>query len=168
MPTDAEALAEALVTLLAVRGEQSILAFDAAQNQVNKAAYRWDLWAAAYLINGGCSDDGFDYFRGWLLAQGRRIWEEALADPDSLAALFPDGADDVYESEDMRAAAYRAYEEVTGAAETFLAAVQYLRDQEDEPLVTGDGPAGESFDFDDPAEMRARLPRLATLFRDDE
>jgi hypothetical protein len=28
-------------------------------------SYRNDLWAAGYLINGGCSDDGFDYFRGW-------------------------------------------------------------------------------------------------------
>lgn len=27
------------------------------------AAYRWDLWGAAYLINGGCSDDGFHYFQ---------------------------------------------------------------------------------------------------------
>ncbi len=25
-------------------------------------AYRWDLWGAAYLINGGCSDDGFSYW----------------------------------------------------------------------------------------------------------
>jgi hypothetical protein len=48
-------------------------------------SYRWDLWGAAYLINGGCSDDGFDYFRGWLLSQGRAIWQATLADPDSLA-----------------------------------------------------------------------------------
>jgi Protein of unknown function (DUF4240) len=47
--------------------------------------YRLALWGAAYLINGGCSDDGFDYFRGWLLSQGHATWQAALADPDSLA-----------------------------------------------------------------------------------
>ena len=26
-------------------------------------SYSWDLWGAAYLINGGASDDGFEYFR---------------------------------------------------------------------------------------------------------
>jgi len=25
---------------------------------------------AAYIINGGCSDDGFEYFRRWLVLQG--------------------------------------------------------------------------------------------------
>ncbi|MEM7244157.1 MAG: DUF4240 domain-containing protein [Acidobacteriota bacterium] len=48
-------------------------------------AYRWDLWAAAFLIEGGCSDDGFLYFRAWLVLQGRERFEAALADPESLA-----------------------------------------------------------------------------------
>lgn len=51
------------------------------------AAYRWDLWAAAYIINGGCSDDGFRYFRDWLISEGRSVFEKALKDPDSLADL---------------------------------------------------------------------------------
>jgi hypothetical protein len=38
-------------------------------------------------MNGGCSDDGFEYFRAWLLAQGRDTFEKALEDPDTLAAL---------------------------------------------------------------------------------
>jgi hypothetical protein len=37
-------------------------------------SYTNPLWAAAYVINGGCSDDGFDYFRGWLIAQGREVF----------------------------------------------------------------------------------------------
>ncbi|MFF5497583.1 DUF4240 domain-containing protein [Streptomyces aquilus] len=38
-------------------------------------------------MNGGCSDDGFDYFRGWPIAQGREDFERATADPDALAEL---------------------------------------------------------------------------------
>jgi hypothetical protein len=32
-------------------------------------------------------DDGFEYFLGWLMAQGRTRWEATLADPDSLADI---------------------------------------------------------------------------------
>src|SRR6185436_3466902 len=45
-------------------------------------SYRWDLWAVAYIVNGGCSDDGFDYFRGWLIAQGRAYFEATLREPE--------------------------------------------------------------------------------------
>lgn len=50
-------------------------------------SYQNPLWAAAYVVNGGCSDDGFDYFRGWLIAQGCTTFERVLADPDTLAEL---------------------------------------------------------------------------------
>lgn len=49
-------------------------------------SYRWDLWAVAYVANGGASDDGFDYFRGWLLTRGRARYEEALRDPPAAVA----------------------------------------------------------------------------------
>jgi hypothetical protein len=48
-------------------------------------ANRWDLWGAAYLMNGGCSDDGFLYFRAWLISEGCETFECALSNPDSLA-----------------------------------------------------------------------------------
>lgn len=55
--------------------------FDAAMNR----AYDYGLWGAAYLIHGGCSDDTFWDFRTGLIALGKEIYEQALADPDSLA-----------------------------------------------------------------------------------
>lgn len=30
----------------------------------------------------GCSDDSFDYFRGWFIAQGKDVYMDALAEPD--------------------------------------------------------------------------------------
>jgi len=50
-------------------------------------AYDARLWLAAVVVLGGCGDDSFDYFRGWLIAQGRKTFETALDDPDSLAQL---------------------------------------------------------------------------------
>ena len=43
---------------------------------------------AGTLLNGGyCGDDGFDDFCNWLISRGRRIYELALTDFDSLAVL---------------------------------------------------------------------------------
>lgn len=47
-------------------------------------SYTWDLWAAAYIINGGCSDDGFEYFRDWLISKGRSVFYSALENPETL------------------------------------------------------------------------------------
>jgi hypothetical protein len=55
-------------------------------------AYDWGLWGAAYVIDGGCSDDGFEYFRAYLLSLGKAVFARALSDPDSLADIeFADG-----------------------------------------------------------------------------
>ncbi len=75
------------------------------------AAYKTDLWGAAYVINGGCSDDGFHEFRSWLVGMGRDVYEKALADPDSLADVLH-GQWPCHAALD--AAAPRAWEEKTG------------------------------------------------------
>lgn len=56
-------------------------------------AYHWPLWAAAFVIGGGCSDDSFMDFRAALIMKGRTLFEAALRDPDSLAEhTFPEEA----------------------------------------------------------------------------
>src|SRR5262249_39795848 len=73
----------------------------------------WDMWGAAYLINGGCSDDGFVYFRAWLVAQGRSVFKAALANPDTLASVVEPDRDD-HEFEMLYALPQEVYEEVSG------------------------------------------------------
>ena len=60
-------------------------------------AYDWPLWGAAYVINGGCSDDSFMDFRAALISRGRLAFGRALSDPDSLANEDFDEADWFYE-----------------------------------------------------------------------
>lgn len=54
-----------------------------------KWAYRWDLWAAAHIMNGQISSDGFRYFLDWLVSEGRATYKAALQSPDNLADLPP-------------------------------------------------------------------------------
>lgn len=77
----------ALELILVSLSLDAIQAFQKQYEQQLLKANRWDLWGAAYVMNGGCSDDGFRYFRDWLISEGRQLFESALAAPDSLAAL---------------------------------------------------------------------------------
>ena len=47
-------------------------------------SYNSEMCCAAYLMNGGCSDDGFEYFRLWVISRGRKAYEAAMANPDNL------------------------------------------------------------------------------------
>ncbi|MEV0428916.1 DUF4240 domain-containing protein [Micromonospora sp. NPDC050495] len=150
------AVAARAVALLAERDPAEIIGYAEHQRRVLVASYKVDLWGAAYLINGGASDDGFEYFRGWLMTQGRAVFAGAVADPDSLAELPQVRAaalsGEEFECEDMLVVAWEAYRKATAAE---LPAVR-------EPVAVPD--LNDFWDFDDEEEARRRLPRLATLF----
>ncbi|GCD98637.1 DUF4240 domain-containing protein [Embleya hyalina] len=161
--------APALVDILAAHPPERILDYDDRFHEARDALYRWDLWAAAHLIGGGCSDDAFMDFRAGLIALGREAYEDASRDPDGLAGLpvvlaeARAGGDEAIFDEDANYCAMGAFERLTGDEEAFDRAWA-LRPPTRAGGV-GPYPAGEDFDFDDDAEMRRRLPRLAALFR---
>jgi hypothetical protein len=121
-------------------------------------SYTNPLWAAAYLINGGCSDDGFEYFRGWLIAQGRVTFERIVANPDALAELpfvyasATEGLD--LDGEEVLNIAWNAH--ITATGEQLPVDAFTIRYPELDPAW--------NFDFDNRDEMARRLPRLAALY----
>lgn len=120
-------------------------------------SYRSSLWAAAYVINGGCSDDGFDYFRGWLILQGRETFGQAVADPDSLddlaAVRLAIANQAIVECESALYIPARAHRAATGDE---IPDDAYRM----EPLeLLG----GWDFNFDDQREIKQRLPQLTAL-----
>jgi hypothetical protein len=114
-------------------------------------AYTVDLLAAAYHINGGASDDGFYYFRCWLIGMGRDVYEAAVAHPDSLSDAVEPGIDATAE---IYAAAHQAWMAVTGKPDT----APYPARNERAKM------RGKDWDFEDDDEVRRRLPRLAALY----
>lgn len=103
--------ARALVDVLSRLRAEEIVAFDAWYRAYDAVVAREDLWAAVYAIRGGCSDDSFDDFRGWLISRGEAALLTAIRDPESLADLVGN-ADP--RDEAMRGAAGRAYARVAG------------------------------------------------------
>ena len=112
--SDCEDQAQRLVDRLAKLQPTEIIAFDKHFHRFLNEAYRHDLSAVAFIVNGGmCSDDGFQYFRCWLIGQGRSYFEAALADAEKASRRVSPGDD--AECESLLYAAARAYEQVTGA-----------------------------------------------------
>jgi hypothetical protein len=60
--------------LLVRAADDEIRRFDYELETATPQVYGWPLWGPAYIMNGGCSDDGFDYFLGWLVGQGREVF----------------------------------------------------------------------------------------------
>jgi hypothetical protein len=85
--SDVEARVTALERELNKLPLGAVQAFQVKYDEMIRRANRWDLWGAAYLMNGGCSDDGFRYFCHWLISEGQVVFERALADPDSLVEV---------------------------------------------------------------------------------
>ena len=67
---------------LAAYGAPAIKAFGQMATDRVAEAYREDIWALAYLLMDGCSDDAFEYFRNWLVLQGRTTFDAVLRNPD--------------------------------------------------------------------------------------
>lgn len=164
--TDPDAHVERLVARLSKLSATKILAFDHRWNELHRAAYNWNLWGAAYLINGGCSDDGFEYFRDWLLLQGRKAYEAAVRDPDSLADVIdPDEG----EVEMGCHPGMDAWFRVTGSErdEEGYAAFSAAYDAR-YPVTPRMPRLGGRWDHDSDAQMRKRLPRLWALYNEDD
>lgn len=102
-----EEMYDPLVETLSKLSDEEIMRWGQIFSLYQKLSYKDRLWAAAYVINGGCSDDAFDYFRGWLTAQGKAVFLSALRDPDSLADIEPE--DGEAEFEDMLSVSTYAY-----------------------------------------------------------
>jgi hypothetical protein len=126
---------------------EEIVSFNQIFNRKYLDAFSWDLWAAAFIINGGCGDDGFMDFREALVARGQPVYQAALRDPETLADVEPP----VRPVEGWGSAAQQAYEAVTGAIE--LPGDAYAPNPE--------GPAGTEWEEEELAE---KYPRLARKF----
>jgi len=138
-----------LETLLNPLSADQVVAFNLIFEKLMDNAYSWDLWGAAYVIAGGCSDDGFTDFRCALIAKGEATFKQALINPDDLADL---GHQDEFSEEMFGYVAMSVYENKTGGSLP-SSTIDFKQD-----------PSGEDWDFDDDGEMQKRYPRLHKLY----
>ncbi|MER6395071.1 DUF4240 domain-containing protein [Kitasatospora sp. NPDC086009] len=152
---DPDEQAERLVERLVQLTPDDVIDFARLFEARFQRAYRTDLWGAAHLLLDGASEDTFDYFRCWLIGQGREVFEGGLHEPDDLADLLPEfDEEEDGEAEDLGYAADEAYEQLTGLPLPEVGDRQPAR------------PAGAALDFEDPDTMAKRFPKLWERYGD--
>ncbi len=114
--------------------------------------YTSGMWCAAYIMNGGCSDDGFEYFRLWVISKGKKVFYDALENPDSLVDAVSADIDE-YEFDGFRYAIYEAFENKTGDD-----IYDYIKPGYDNKKINF------NWDEDDPGSMKKLCPGLFELF----
>ena len=112
--TNGEELAQHVIRTLEGKSIESILGFDYWFSKFHYGSSNGDLWCTAYVAMKGCTEDGFDYFRAWMIGQGREVFEAALKEPDTLVAALESIGAEVPNNETLLIAASRAYETKTG------------------------------------------------------
>ncbi|MEU0041334.1 MULTISPECIES: DUF4240 domain-containing protein [unclassified Streptomyces] len=152
---DPEDHADLLVERLVQRDPDVVLDFARHFEARYNRAYRWDLWGAAWVLLDGASDDAFDFFRCWLIGQGREVFEGAMHDPDALAELLDDFDEDLDgDGEELGYAADEAYEQLTGVVAPDLGIPPPSPEPEGTPL-----------DFENEGVLSERYPKLWERFR---
>ena len=91
---------------------QDIILFDNKFRQLRGQANNWQMWGAIYIIHGGCGDDSFTDFRGWVIAQGKDFYYKTLANPESLVDVEEERIDVDWEG--MGYIPTTVFEELTG------------------------------------------------------
>lgn len=115
--------------------------------------YNSEMWCAGYIMNGGCSDDGFEYFRNWIISRGKDTYYKAKENPDSLISEFIEG-EEYYDFEDFWYVALTAFENKTG---------EELYDYISDDFKTNEGNY-PNFEFtweeEEPETVKAICPKL--------
>ncbi|WP_418262920.1 DUF4240 domain-containing protein [Flavobacterium faecale] len=117
-------------------------------------SYTSDLWCAAYIMNGGSTDGGFDYFRCWIISKGKEAYYNAKANPDSLINLV-NTAQDSYEFEGFWFVAMNAFLNKTDhEIYNYIDYKTFVTNDEHYPLLTF------NWSVDDPKTMEKICPVL--------
>lgn len=155
---DAELQLAALRAHLASLAPGDLIGFHITYSQMVRAAYSWDLWGAAYVVHGGCSDDCFEYFCRWLVWQGREVYQAALSDPESLAtAKVTLGPEEGWQFEEISYVAVDVWEAKGNEGD-------FYQHAKSDPYPTE--PSGLPFEEDE-AHLRQRYPKLWERFGED-
>jgi len=158
---------ELLINKLSEYSQEEILKFGKIYNIYADESYKNKLWAAAYVMNSGCSDDCFDYFRGWLISRGKEAYFNGILDPDSIIDLDMPYEDDYFENEDMLSVALDAFSKKIGTYDInvyFERMGEFELDSEEIFEIVDEISFGEDIDadWDDDNEesLRKLVPKL--------
>ncbi len=93
---------------------KEIIGFRLRTDKLLYDTYNSKMWCAGFIMNSGCSDDGFEYFRNWVISRGKNAYYKAKENPDSLINEKESGRDDMFFFEEFWYVALEAFNKKTG------------------------------------------------------
>jgi len=144
---------EYLISRLQKLSPTEIIGFRLRTDKLLYDTYTSDMWCAGYIMNEGCSDDGFEYFRCWVISRGKGTYYKAKENADYLINEINKELE-CYEFESFWHVALTAFENKTG---------KDLHDYIDDSFKYTEGNY-QQFEFTwkekEPETMRAICPKL--------
>jgi hypothetical protein len=148
-PDDIDEVVGAIEEAIAALDDEELVAFHHQFLRQYWKCYRYEIRAAAMVIGGDeASEDFYDDFCCWLIAQGQERFDKTLADPDSLAAL--EIVTDDLAAGELLDFADRTYMERTGG-----------EIPDEEGFQQPENPAGKPLTE---ADLQKKLPQLCNAF----
>lgn len=144
---------EVLISTLQQHSPEEIIGFELRTSMLLCDIYTSEVWCAAYLLKGGCSDDGFEYFRNWVISRGKRVYYATRENSDSLVDEINED-EDLFESEDFQYVAIEAFERKTKK--------DLYEELKNQVMICPD--IKFNWEDDDPDSMRQICPRLFAKF----
>ena len=145
---------ENLINEIAKLSPKEMIGFRLRTDKLLHDTYNSEMWCAGYIMNGGCSDDGFEYFRNWVISRGKETYYEAKENPDNLIKEVTEDKDE-YEFESFWYVALEAFNRRTGKD-----LYDYI-DYDEFKTREGNYPQFEfNWEEEKPETMKAICPRL--------
>lgn len=133
---------------------KEMIGFRLRTDQLLYGTYNENLWCAAYIMNGGCSDGGFEYFRCWLISKGKEVFYKAKENPDSLIEQVVK-EQDTYEFEGLWYVAMNAFKNTTDKELfSYIDYNNFITNDENYPVLKF------SWNVDEPKSMGVICPVL--------
>jgi len=150
-----------LINALQKLSGTEIIGFRLRTDKLLYDTYNDRMWCAGCIMNKGyCSDDGFDYFRYWIISRGRKVYYSALSDPDTLVGQINSNLK-FYDFESFSYVAAQAFEAKTGRRiYPFIDYDNFLFSERYYPEINF------SWDGQNPETMKAICPSLFAAMLD--
>ena len=110
-------------------------------------------------MNGGSSDDQFEYFLYWVISRGKAVYDEAMINPDSLISQKEFDDDGFYDFELFSYIPQEAFENKTG--NDFY---EYIAEHQLDLDVTEPAEPDDIWDEDDISFLKNTCPNLFNEF----
>lgn len=147
-----------LTTILEQLSPQEIVGFRLRTDKLMFDSYTSDLWCANYIISNGAAEDGFDYFRCWLISRGKEAYYKVQQNPDALIDLV-ENEPKAYDFEGFWYVAMNAFKNATNQEiYAYLDYENFKTTDENYPILEF------SWNVDEPETMEKVCPVLFKKF----